>query len=83
MFSVSIFEAKTNLSKYIAALMSKKEGSIVITRSGKPVAKLIPYEADTPKRIGIAKGRIPCMPPLEDFNSISLEDDFLGNGDIL
>ena len=45
MTTVSIFEAKTNLSKYVASLAERKEPFIVITRNGKPAAKLIPYEA--------------------------------------
>ena len=76
MTTVSIFEAKTNLSKYVASLAERKEPFIVITRNGKPAAKLIPYEADTSRRIGIARGYLPGLESLDDFNSIDTEGEF-------
>ena len=53
--SFSVHAAKTNLSR----LLQKVEGgkSIVITRSGKPVACLVALVA-TPRRPGSLKGRI-------------------------
>ena len=77
MTTVSIFEAKTNLSKYVASLSERKEPFIVITRNGKPAAKLVPYEADTSRRIGIAKGQLPTLESLDEFNSIDMEKEFL------
>ena len=76
MISVSMFEAKTNLSKYVASVVEKREPFIIIVRNGKPVAKIVPYEADGNRRIGIAKGKLPVMPELSEFNSIDLENDF-------
>ena len=38
MTTVSMFEAKTNLSRYVASVVSQQEPYIVITRNGKPVA---------------------------------------------
>ena len=83
MTMVSMFEAKTNLSKYVASVESKKEPFIVICRGGKPVARLIPYEQETTTRIGLAENAIPYLTSLEDFNSIDCEDDFQGNGGLL
>lgn len=83
MTSVGIFEAKTNLSKYISSLVNKDESSIVIVKNGKPVARLIPYEPDVPMRIGIAAGKIPKLCDLDEFNSIDVEDDFVGNGGLI
>ena len=53
--SVSVHTAKTHLSR----LIQKVEGgeSIVITRSGKPVARLVALTA-SPRRPGSLKGRI-------------------------
>lgn len=55
---VNILEAKTDLSKLIRILESKKEESITVARNGKPVVKLTLIE-ETPvsNRIGIAKGK--------------------------
>ena len=83
MNSVSIFEAKTNLSRYVSAVSSRQEEYIIIVRNGKPVAKLVPYENEAGKRIGAAKGKLPLMPSLEDFNSIDVSSDFYGNGGLI
>ncbi|HEY2754171.1 MAG TPA: type II toxin-antitoxin system prevent-host-death family antitoxin [Pseudolabrys sp.] len=41
---VGIFEAKTNLSALVEEV--EKGGSVVITRHGKPVAKLVPAQPE-------------------------------------
>ena len=58
MMQVNILDAKTDFSKLIRLLESKREESITVARNGKPVAKITLIN-DTPvsKRIGIAKGR--------------------------
>ncbi len=83
MTTVSMFEAKTNLSKYVAAVENRTEPFIVIARGGKPVARIVPYEQETSTRIGLAEGAVPYLASLEAFNSISDEEDFLGDGGIL
>lgn len=82
MKTASIFDAKTNLSKYIASILSKQEPYVVIVRNGKPVARLVPYEAETGNRIGTGKNLIPRMTSLDEFNRIDaeIENDFSGNG---
>ena len=82
MITVNVYDAKTNLSRYINALNDKKENAVIIAKSGKPVAKIIPYE-EPKKRIGAAAGRIPMLESLSAFNSIDVDDDFLGDGGIL
>jgi prevent-host-death family protein len=59
MQTVSLFEAKTNLSKIVESLIDGTEQEIVISRRGKPVVRLTPMNdrTDTTKRIGIAKNR--------------------------
>ena len=42
----------------------------------------VPYFEETPKRIGIARGQLPMLPSLEDFNSTDLSEDFTGTGGI-
>lgn len=83
MTMVSMFEAKTNLSKYVASVERGEEPFIVICRSGKPIARIVPYEQETNARIGLAEGTIPYLSSLDEFNNISAEEDFLGNGGIL
>ena len=83
MVTVNMFEAKTNLSRYVASVENGTEPFIIISRNGKPAAKIVPYESGTAARIGLAEGAVPYLASLEDFNAISLEDDFSGNGGIL
>ena len=82
MVTASVFEAKTNLSKYVASVASHEEPYIVILRSGKPVAKIVPYDQDVSGRIGIAQGILPRL-SLEECNQIPVEEDFLGSGGLL
>ena len=46
---VSVYEAKTTLSKLIARV--EKGGDVVITRSGRPVARLVPLRPDAGARL--------------------------------
>lgn len=56
MQSVSIRQAKSSFFRLVDAIESGREQEIIITRNGRPVARLVPI--DTPavgQRIGIAK----------------------------
>ena len=75
-----MFEAKTNLSRYVASVVDHQEPYIVITRSGKPVAKIVPFTDEETNRIGLAEGKLPPLSSLEDFNSIVPEDEFTRGG---
>lgn len=58
MKQVNILEAKTDFSKLIRMLETKKEDSITVARNGKPVAKIVLInETPVSKRIGVAKGK--------------------------
>ncbi len=58
MHAVSLFEAKTHLSRIVEAILSGKEDHVVISRRGKPVVRLTALRAmDSSKRIGLAHGR--------------------------
>ena len=78
-----MFEAKTNLSKYVASVENRTEPYIIISRGGKPVARIVPYEPENSVRIGLAEGAVPYLSSLDDFNSIIAEDEFSGDGGIL
>lgn len=54
---VNVHAAKTQLSRLLERAESGEE--IVIGRAGKPIAKLVPYVAERPKRVfGRLKGQI-------------------------
>ena len=57
--TVNVHEAKTHLSKLLVEVEGGEE--IVIARSGKPCARLVPVEHRTPK-LGTMKGRWPDLP---------------------
>lgn len=66
---VNVHAAKTNLSRLLERAEAGEE--IVIGRAGKPVAKLIPYVPDRPKRVfGALKGQIVIH---GDFNDLDAE----------
>ena len=53
---VSVYEAKSSLSKLLARV--ERGGDVVITRSGRPVARLVPIRPDSGARVlGIDAGR--------------------------
>jgi prevent-host-death family protein len=56
MSTVNIFEAKTQLSRLIEAVESGAEREIIIARNGRPAARLVPVEAETRLRLGLASG---------------------------
>ena len=56
MTQVNMFDAKTNLSKLVKQLEDRQESEIIISRNGKPVAKLVPIDDLPTQQIGIAKG---------------------------
>jgi len=69
MMQVNVLEAKTDLSKLIRILESKKEDSITVARNGKPVVKLTLIE-ETPvsNRIGAAKGKFVAPDDFDAYN---------------
>ena len=58
MMQVNIVEAKTDFSKLVRILETKREDSITVSRNGKPIVKMTLIN-DTPvsNRIGAGKGR--------------------------
>ena len=59
MCKVNIYEAKTNLSKYVEMLESGQEEEIIITRYDKKVAVLKLYQEKTDKkRLGFGLGKL-------------------------
>lgn len=57
MVSVNIHEAKSQLSALVEAVESGRETEVVLSRNGKPVARIVPLaKPDVGPRIGIAEG---------------------------
>ena len=72
MEKVNIHEAKTHLSRLVERAEAGEE--IVIARSGRPVARLVPYAATAPRRtFGRMRGKIRVA---DDFDA-PLPDDVL------
>ena len=71
MRQVSVHEAKTHLSRLLRRANSGEE--VVITRSGQPVARLVPMAENRPV-FGVDEGRF-VVP--DDFND-PLEEELLG-----
>jgi prevent-host-death family protein len=71
---VNVHAAKTNLSRLLERAEAGEE--IVIGRAGKPIAKLIPYRAERPKRVfGALKGQIRILPGFDELDT-EIEQDF-------
>jgi prevent-host-death family protein len=53
---VNIHEAKTRLSQLVVEV--ERGGEVIVSRRGRPVARLVPYEAERPVRVfGAMKGK--------------------------
>ena len=58
MMQVNIVEAKTDFSKLVRILETKREDSITVSRNGQPIVRMtLINEIPVSKRIGAGKGR--------------------------
>jgi len=71
--SMNVHEAKTHFSRLLARV--EKGESIVISRAGRPVARLVPVES-TEKRVGGQDFGLIVISP--DFDDPISEGEFLG-----
>jgi len=72
MKTVNIHDAKTHLSKLVAR--ARKGEEIVLAKAGKPVAKIVPFEATPQRRVpGSARGLVKIYDNFDD----PLPDDIL------
>jgi len=67
--SIPMTEAKARISGLIERLINLKE-PIMITKHGKPVATLIPYEEWEKIEVSKAGGLGSVPPPAEDHNAV-------------
>jgi len=76
MTSVNIYDAKTQLSKLIARVEAGEQ--IIISRNGRPAARLVPIDLPTgPRRPGALAGQIRIAPGFDDFDA-EQERDWYG-----
>ncbi|HLW89784.1 MAG TPA: type II toxin-antitoxin system prevent-host-death family antitoxin [Roseiarcus sp.] len=70
MLTVDLNEAQASLSRLVALVESGEEAEIVITRSGKPVARLLPAPArgKAGRRLGLLEGQFPSTTQ-EEFDA--------------
>lgn len=62
---VGMYDAKTNFSRLVSRAEAGEE--IVVSRAGKPVAKIVAYTAPTkPRKPGRLKGRIEIKPGFDE-----------------
>ncbi|MFN3302924.1 MAG: type II toxin-antitoxin system Phd/YefM family antitoxin [Roseateles sp.] len=70
MTAVNMLEAKSGLSRLVDAVESGAEKEIVITRNGRPVAKLVAISArPAGVHIGIAKGLFEVPDDIDGHNA--------------
>lgn len=75
---VNMLQAKTSLSRLVDAIEQGQEREIVITRNGRPAAKLAPLDSAPPgKRIGVAKGLF-VVPDNVDAHNDEVSRLFIG-----
>lgn len=76
--TVNMLEAKSSLSKLVAAIESGDETEVILARNGRPVARIVPLAAPTAGvRIGIAKGQfaVPAGLDRQDPEMVILFDE--------
>lgn len=78
MHTVTLADAKSQLTQLIEQIASGAEKEIVISRDGKPVARVVPAKIDTERRIGIARGEFEVP---DDIDAHSPEVAALFRGD--
>jgi prevent-host-death family protein len=70
MTAISISKAKSNFSRLIAAIETGRGAEIIITRNGRPAARLVPIAPapDAAKRLGLLAGKYAPI-TLEEFDA--------------
>ena len=65
---VNMHDAKSRLSRLVAAVRSGAEREVVIAINGTPAARLVPIEAKPKIRWGLLKGRITVPDDIDTLN---------------
>ena len=80
MMTVNMHDAKTHLSKLVAAIRSGEEREVLIAINGTPAARLVPIEPRPPIKWGLLKGKIKVPDDIDELNS-EIEKLFYGEAD--
>lgn len=80
MQTVNIHEAKTHLSRLIAAIKSGAEAEVIIAQNGVPAARLVPIGKKPILKWGLAKGKFVVPETIDSLNP-EIEALFSGRGD--
>ena len=78
---VNIHEAKTQLSKLVDR--ASRGESFIIAKAGKPLVKVVPLDAPTPKkvqRLGFMSGQITIPADFDTMGSTEITQMFEGKG---
>lgn len=76
MTTVNIHEAKTHLSRYVEQAAAGEE--IIIAKAGKPLARLVPLQAETPPRkLGLLAGKLKVPDNFDEPLPDEILEDFL------
>jgi len=75
--AINLYDAKTNLSALVDRAAAGEE--IIIAKSGRPLARLMPLETVTaPRRPGLLKGEIVIGPDFDAPLPEEIAQSFLG-----
>ncbi|WP_199555357.1 type II toxin-antitoxin system Phd/YefM family antitoxin [Sandaracinobacteroides hominis] len=76
MSGVNVHDAKTHFSRLLARVAEGE--SVVISKAGKPVARLVPIDprAAAPRRIGFLKGQIRVPDDFDRMGAAEIEQLF-------
>ena len=80
MTMVNMHDAKTRLSKLVAAIRSGEEREVVIAINGTPAARLVPIEVKPKIRWGLLKGKLIVPDDIDELNP-EIEALFAGKGE--
>jgi antitoxin (DNA-binding transcriptional repressor) of toxin-antitoxin stability system len=77
MQAVNMHEAKSTLSRLVAAIETGEENEIIIARDGHPAARLVPVIPSPKIRFGVAAGKF-TVPDDIDGQNAEIEELFYG-----
>ena len=74
MTEFGVHEAKTHLSRLLRRVAAGEQ--IIITSSGRPAARLVPFERDQPRELGFDAGLLTIPEDFDDPLPPELLEDF-------